>query len=366
MYQYGPNASMNDPEFLGMGLNPQDFDFGHVGKNDIRLLGKLDLMQFPPEGVPVNLDDSNAHVERKQTMADYTDWKEEEKYSPYTGDRNERGEKEGKGKIIWDNGSEYNGQWVANKRSGNGIFIGADGSKYIGQWYQDMKHGRGKFMFPDGSFLFGTWQNDRLNGMAKYKKKGQRDFEFVIYKEDMLIKSSAGGIKCEDWCYLVFAVLLMLGAISISLLYYVIEQSDLYQDDSSIWYFAGCYIFYMCYSCGTSSTRYLQNCTDIDMVFTNLDLAIRSPPVMVFEIQCYHYEKIKETETDEYGNTRTVSTRTERFDTHFAREYFQITVWQDQSPPTSVLNYLGVMKLARLRTYKTIKFSPQGRRSFEF
>lgn len=77
-----------------------------------------------------------------------------------------------------------------------------------------MKHGRGKFIFPDGSFLFGTWQDDRLNGLAKFKKKGESDFEFVIYKNDMQIKSAKGGLKCADICYILTSVFFMLGAYS--------------------------------------------------------------------------------------------------------------------------------------------------------
>ena len=90
-----------------------------------------------------------------------------------------------------------------------------------------MKHGRGKFMFPDGALLFGTWQNDRLNGLAKFKKKGKSDFEFVIYKDDMQIKSSAGGIKGMDLLYLIFAVLLMLGGYAALPLYFI-DFTDLY------------------------------------------------------------------------------------------------------------------------------------------
>ena len=76
-------------------------------------------------------------------------------------------------------------------------------------------------MFPDGSCLFGTWQNDRLNGLAKFKKKSQNDFEFVIYKNDMQIKSTKGGIKCADYAYLIFAILLMLGGYVAIPLYFI-------------------------------------------------------------------------------------------------------------------------------------------------
>jgi hypothetical protein len=36
-----------------------------------------------------------------------------------------------------------------------------------------------------------------------------------------------------------------------------------------------------------------------------------------------------------------------------------VPYWEDQSPPVHVLNYIGVLKLARLRTYKAVSFSPR-------
>ena len=56
------------------------------------------------------------NLERRMTLAEHTDWKEEEKFSPYVGQRNQKGEKHGKGKITWDDGSEFSGQWIENKR----------------------------------------------------------------------------------------------------------------------------------------------------------------------------------------------------------------------------------------------------------
>ena len=47
--------------------------------------------------MPVNLPEAKSAfsdpnpLKRKKTLADHTDWEEEEKFSPYTGDRNDLG-----------------------------------------------------------------------------------------------------------------------------------------------------------------------------------------------------------------------------------------------------------------------------------
>lgn len=138
-------------------------------------------------------------------------------------------------------------------------------------------------MYPDGAFLFGTWQSDRLNGLAKFKKKGQSDFEFVIYKDDMQIKSSAGGIKGADCFYLFCAVLFMLGGYCAIPLYFI-KGTGLENDPNTFWILGSCYLLYIIYSCCTSSSKYLRNCINIDNVFKNIDLAIRSPPKVTFRI----------------------------------------------------------------------------------
>jgi hypothetical protein len=50
--------------------------------------------------------------------------------------------------------------------------------------------------------------------------------------------------------------------------------------------------------------------------------------------------------------------------THRATEPFHFDHWQDRSPPASTLNFLSVLLIARLRTYKEIDYSPKASKSF--
>jgi hypothetical protein len=179
----------------------------------------------------------------------------------------------------------------------------------------------------------------------------------------MQIKSTKGGIKGEDCCYLFMAIMLMLGGYCAIPLYFL-KGTEMHSNENIFILLGSCYLIYMIYSCCTSSSKYLRNCTNVSQVFRNIDMAIRSAPKVTFRIQCYHYETRIHTSTDSEGKT-TTTTSQERVNTHYATDSFAFSTWQDHSPPASVLHYLGVLKLARLRTYKTINFTPQSHRSFK-
>lgn len=49
------------------------------------------------------------------------------------------GEKEGKGKMVYSKGGEYNGEWKKGKREGHGVMVYGDGSVYEGQWKDDIE-----------------------------------------------------------------------------------------------------------------------------------------------------------------------------------------------------------------------------------
>ncbi len=53
--------------------------------------------------------------------------------------------KKGDGKMIYNNGEEYKGNWINDKRKGKGIMKYNYGNEiYDGKWKNDMKNGKGK------------------------------------------------------------------------------------------------------------------------------------------------------------------------------------------------------------------------------
>lgn len=58
----------------------------------------------------------------------------------YEGEFRE-GAKEGEGKLIYSNGAEYIGTWVADCAEGRGVMKYAEGEEYEGDWRQNKRHG---------------------------------------------------------------------------------------------------------------------------------------------------------------------------------------------------------------------------------
>ncbi|XP_068930898.1 radial spoke head 1 homolog [Petaurus breviceps papuanus] len=86
----------------------------------------------------------------------------------YEGDRNEAGERHGKGKAILPNGDIYDGQYEFGKRHGQGTYRFKSGARYIGEYQQNKKHGQGLFIYPDGSKYEGNWADDQRHGHGVY------------------------------------------------------------------------------------------------------------------------------------------------------------------------------------------------------
>ena len=96
----------------------------------------------------------------------------------------------GKGRLIFKQGEEYEGDWVDNKANGFGIYkskevkyegkwkddrqdgIGtetwSDGTSYTGEFKAGQKTGEGKFKYADGSNYSGTFYNNKLHGKGTY------------------------------------------------------------------------------------------------------------------------------------------------------------------------------------------------------
>jgi hypothetical protein len=52
-------------------------------------------------------------------------------YSGFMSD----GQMHGKGKLIYESGESYEGDWVRGKRHGQGHYVYIDGSTFTGTWY---------------------------------------------------------------------------------------------------------------------------------------------------------------------------------------------------------------------------------------
>ena len=78
------------------------------------------------------------------------------------------GKYEGKGVILYKDGSFLSGYWKAGKLNGQGIHFNKDKDLYIGGFVNGEKAGTGTMLYGDNGFLQGGFKNDSYNGRCIY------------------------------------------------------------------------------------------------------------------------------------------------------------------------------------------------------
>jgi hypothetical protein len=70
-----------------------------------------------------------------------------------------RGARHGRGTYTFVNGSVFFGEFQDDKIHGSGVLTWPNGARYLGKWKKGVRHGQGKEFRPDGSVrLEGTWE----------------------------------------------------------------------------------------------------------------------------------------------------------------------------------------------------------------
>jgi tRNA A-37 threonylcarbamoyl transferase component Bud32 len=70
----------------------------------------------------------------------------------------------GSGRIVWDNGDQFEGTLVRGQKEGKGEFRWANGQRYRGDWSRDQPNGKGSIQFPNGDRYSGDVRNGLPNG----------------------------------------------------------------------------------------------------------------------------------------------------------------------------------------------------------
>ena len=93
------------------------------------------------------------------------------------GMRNEHGEAEGRGTMVYASGDMYEGQWQAGQKHGQGKSTSATGNVYEGEWVNDQRHGHGKYIFADGEAYEGEFVQNRKLGRGKTSKADGESYD---------------------------------------------------------------------------------------------------------------------------------------------------------------------------------------------
>jgi hypothetical protein len=82
------------------------------------------------------------------------------------------GQWHGRGKLLNPNGDSYDGEFFFDARHGHGIYQWDNGDIYVGNFTSDKRHGRGKFSFHNGNVYEGEFCDGLFDGYGKYNFAG--------------------------------------------------------------------------------------------------------------------------------------------------------------------------------------------------
>lgn len=85
----------------------------------------------------------------------------------YTGGF-KNGRRDGQGTYTYSDGGSYTGEWQDNLRHGKGIDLFANGIKYEGEWQFDKRHGHGTLILPEFGTYVGEWKEGKKHGQGTF------------------------------------------------------------------------------------------------------------------------------------------------------------------------------------------------------
>ncbi|CDW87191.1 morn repeat-containing protein [Stylonychia lemnae] len=271
--------------------------------------------------------------------------------SKYTGETNDQGQKHGGGKLVYIDGSNYQGAWRNGKREGYGEFTNKDGTVYKGQWSNDMKNGDGKLIQADGAIIKTTWLNDKKNGQGLITSKDGKTSE-CEYFNDILVQKQDQNPDCSNLAPLNF----ILGCTVIALGYYISEGD--YKPKNK-WDIIGFEIFFCLvylFECAVCKTNaYLSDVIRSHESKGIIDDLKAKAPRIEMEIENYHYEL--------YHRRRGLSYE-KRVSSRFFRD-LKYAEYMDQSADASSVEHIKNYKLTRLDIQLDIQYSAQASQSKE-
>ena len=103
----------------------------------------------------------------------------------YTGEC-KNNKRDGRGRVVFDDGAKYEGDWKADKKEGKGKYTYASGAIYDGYWSNNKKNGIGKYTDLSGNVYVGSWSDNKKNGhgVLTYSSGDIYDGEFKNDKRD--------------------------------------------------------------------------------------------------------------------------------------------------------------------------------------
>ena len=101
----------------------------------------------------------------------------------YVGSFN-MGNKEGYGKIIFEDGKYFEGMFLNNSANGIGYMEYPDGEIYIGEFKNNLADGSGTVYYANGNIYTGEFKNDKEFGIGIIMEKDNRSYAIKVEYKD--------------------------------------------------------------------------------------------------------------------------------------------------------------------------------------
>ena len=86
----------------------------------------------------------------------------------YEGCFNEAGQFHGKGRLFWNNGDSYEGDFHLGNRHGQGVYRWSDGRQYTGDFVQNIREGQGRLLYTNSDFYEGGFYEGKRHGSGQF------------------------------------------------------------------------------------------------------------------------------------------------------------------------------------------------------
>eukprot|EP00416_Gambierdiscus_australes_P024167 CAMPEP_0171078942 /NCGR_PEP_ID=MMETSP0766_2-20121228/14946_1 /TAXON_ID=439317 /ORGANISM="Gambierdiscus australes, Strain CAWD 149" /LENGTH=528 /DNA_ID=CAMNT_0011536101 /DNA_START=33 /DNA_END=1619 /DNA_ORIENTATION=+ len=131
----------------------------------------------------------------------------------------------GDGTLKWDTGVAYTGQWCENELGPRGLMTWPDGRRYRGEFLEGEKHGEGRLAWPDGRAYRGQWVAGKQHGYG-FIAPGNGPAHLSQWDEGQLLcwleEQDLSGLPVQERAYAVVSS----GAVRLLSAMWLLEQPE--------------------------------------------------------------------------------------------------------------------------------------------
>ena len=103
----------------------------------------------------------------------------------YAGEFDAEGRLSGNGRIDWDNGSYYQGEFKNGQYHGQGLYVSGTGFSESGTFQNGLLDGRGRTEFVSGSYYEGQFERDLMHGQGKLVYASGNSWQGAFRDDDL-------------------------------------------------------------------------------------------------------------------------------------------------------------------------------------